>query len=129
MYHSFTTFGNVTVYILDIHKKCYTVFEYLAVRCLEQRAKEAMERVKKQEATAIGINRVIASMDQSIQHCSNLFVGGGIFSSEDENSSPGHSSSQQNASSSDVTNGGQSFQLKPSKQRAKKKKLGNCVVL
>ena len=54
-------------------------------------------------------------------------VGGVIFSS-DEETSPMHGSSQQDASASEVTNGGQSFQLKPSKQRAKKKKLG-CMVL
>ena len=58
-----------------------------------------------------------------------LCVGGVIFSSDEESPSPKHVSSQQDASSSEVTNGGQSFQLKPSKQRAKKKKLGSCVVL
>ena len=52
-----------------------------------------------------------------------------MFSSDEESPSPRHGSSQQDASSSEVTNGGQSFQLKPSKQRAKKKKLGSCVVL
>ena len=32
----------------------YAVFEYLAVKCIEQRAKEATERAQKTEATTIG---------------------------------------------------------------------------
>lgn len=78
------------------------VFEYLAVKCIEQRAKEATQRAQKTEATTIG---------------------GVIFSSDEESPSPKHVSSQQDASSSEVTNGGQSFQLKPSKQRAKKEEI------
>ena len=57
------------------------------------------------------------------------YVFAGIFSSEDEGSSPGHNSSEQDASSKEVKNGGQSFQIKPSKQRVKKKKLGGCLIL
>lgn len=33
---------------------CYAVFEYLAVKCIEQRAKEATQRAQKTEATTIG---------------------------------------------------------------------------
>ena len=34
----------------------YAVFEYLSVKCIEQRAKEATERARKNEAASIGKN-------------------------------------------------------------------------
>ena len=62
------------------------------------------------------------------KHCC-IMLGGGIFTNDDNKTSPRHSSNAQNTGSKEEQNGGQSFQIKPSKQRAKKKKMSNCVVL
>ena len=74
------------------------------------------------------VDGVVLQIDPIYSHwCYIVLGGGGIFSKDDEKTSPGHS--QQNSSSKEEKNGGQSFQIKPSKQRAKKKKIPGCVVL
>jgi len=78
------------------------VFEYLAVKYLEKQRKEMAEVIQKPVTTSIGI-----------------FNGSDVTASQASTAS--HSSA--------MGNGGHSFQIKPSKHRAKKKHLSFCSLL
>lgn len=80
------------------------LFEYMASKYLEHRRKQ--EESKKQQTSSIGIfSSPVGAASQN---------------------TPGHTPSNQ---SSAVGNGGQSFQIKPNKQRTKKRRNLMCTLL